>query len=138
MPMFRYLVVLAFVCLPINTLSQAGVPQDDWTNLTRVSHRTSLVFIKKDGRCSAGTVLKVDDASVTVHGEGKDAFTIEKTDVLQVGDTLNAHNLIYSGRSSWNDVMRSNPSHAESLKIQLKKKSNEWSGSRCYGHTNST
>ncbi|WP_353072960.1 hypothetical protein [Tunturiibacter gelidiferens] len=98
-----------------------GIPGNDsgWMNLSRVSHNSSLMFIKKDATCERGAVLKVDASSVTVTRFEKKDVTIQIGDLLQVGEG-GPHNLVFNARSSWSDVIGAKPGHAEALSITKK------------------
>lgn len=108
------------MCATAKGQTQAAPIDDGWNNLSRVSHSTSLTFIQKDGACEYGTVLKVDGTHVTIERYGKNPITMQKTDLLQVGERGGSHNAVYSGRSSWTDVISAEPGHAESLLIATK------------------
>jgi hypothetical protein len=107
------------LCSAVKVPAQTTPADASWNNLSRVSHNSSLTFIKNDGACENGSVLKVDTSSVTVKLSEQNSVTIQKVDLLQVGEG-GPHNLVYSSRSSWSDVMAAQPSHAETLLITMK------------------
>lgn len=99
--------------------AQAVPAEDGWNNLSRVSHSSSLTFIKRDASCESGTVLKADGTSVTIKRYQRPPVTIPKQELLQAGEG-GPHNLVFSGRSSWSDAINAHPGHAESLLIVMK------------------
>jgi len=107
------------LCFAAKVPGQTTPADVSWNNLSRVSHNSSLTFIKNDGACEHGTVLKVDTSSVTVNRSPQNPVTIQKVDLLQVGEG-GPHNIVYSSRSSWSDVMAAQPGHAETLLITMK------------------
>jgi hypothetical protein len=101
-------------------LAQVGARDDGWENLRRVSEKASLTFMRKDGSCEVGTILKVEPTKVTVKTNAVAPIGIDKPGLLLVGEGPGPHDLIYSGRSSWADVVGAKPSHAESLVVTMK------------------
>jgi len=106
-------------CFASDVVAQTVPGDDGWKNLDRVSHSSSLAFIKRDGSCERGTVLKVDGTEVTVKRYGQNPVTIRRQDLYQGGEG-GPNNLVYSERSSWSDVIGAKPGHAESLLLGMK------------------
>ena len=99
--------------------SQKANVEDGWQNLKRVGHKTALNFVLRDGVCHGGNISDAGDDSVHLTTSGK-PLLLWKADILRVGETGDAHNVIYSGRSSWQDALDANPQHAESAVVALK------------------
>jgi hypothetical protein len=108
--------VLGIFCFASHVSAQTISVDDSWINLSHVSHRSTLTFAEKNGVCESGTVSKVDDSSVTIVIADKKQLQLRKDKLLQVGEG-GAHNLVYSARSSWSDVSKAAPGHAESLLV---------------------
>jgi hypothetical protein len=71
----------------------------------------------RDGRCVTGHVKSFDGKYVTV-----ESFRLDRRDVVRVSDSPDVadHDPIYSGRSSWSDLQRSEPNKYEHIRLELK------------------
>jgi hypothetical protein len=81
-----------------------------------VAASTSLTFMKKDGSCVTGPILKIEPKAVTVRAQ-KGPVAIQRQDLLQAsqGDSL-----VYSARSSWADVEAVHLQPHESFTLKLR------------------
>ena len=81
-----------------------------------VTISSSLTFMKKDGNCVAGPILKIEPRVITVRGQ-MGPVTIPRQDLLQVsqGDSL-----VFSARSSWADVEGVHLRPRESFWVKLR------------------
>jgi hypothetical protein len=61
----------------------------------------SLIFMKKDRTCVAGSITKIDPKSVTIQPSQAAPLTLQRVDLLQV--TQN-DSVLFSARSSWASV----------------------------------
>jgi hypothetical protein len=75
----------------------------------------------KDDSCQSGWIVKATTASVTVQQYKQPPVTVKKEDVLWVDAVYGgAHEVLYSARSSWQDVIDAKPLSSESLQVVLK------------------
>ena len=89
-------------------------------SIDHISHDTSLDFTLRDGKCGRGSILNSDASAVTI--KKYDAVqVIPRNSILQIaqGDAL-----LFSARSSWQDVRGVYVVHGESLRLELK--NGEW------------
>jgi hypothetical protein len=71
----------------------------------------------RNGRCLTGPIESFDAKYVTVG-----STRLDRKDVVRVGDgtSITDHDPIYSGRSSWSDLQRSEPNKYERVQLALK------------------
>jgi hypothetical protein len=83
----------------------------------RVAPSTSLTFMKRNGSCVNGPILKIEPKMVTVKQAQSAPVTIERKDLLQAsqGDSL-----VFSARSSWADVEAVRLRPREGLELKLR------------------
>jgi hypothetical protein len=81
-----------------------------------VAASTSLTFMKKDGSCVTGPIVKIEPRVVTVRDQ-RGSVAIPRQDLLQVsqGDSL-----VFSARSSWADIEDLHLRPRESLTLKLR------------------
>jgi small nuclear ribonucleoprotein (snRNP)-like protein len=94
-----------------------SISDTSWRNLDHTLNRASVTVARRDGRCLTGKIESFDDKSIVI-----DNSTVERKDILRVADgiSLDAHDSIYSGRSSWWDLRQSRPSHHEHIELGLR------------------
>lgn len=80
-----------------------------------VTISASLTFMKKDGSCVAGPILKIEPSVVTVRAQ-TGTVTIPRQDLLQV---VQGDSLVFSARSSWGDVEQVHLRSRESFWVKL-------------------
>jgi len=82
-----------------------------------VAPSTSLTFMKRDGSCVTGPILKIEPKLLTVRGPQSAPVAIERKDLLQAsqGDSL-----VFSARSSWADVEAVHLRPRESFEVKLR------------------
>ncbi len=100
-------------------LAKAESAQDkSWRNLKHTIKESRYTVAIRDGRCITGHIKSFDMKSVTI-----DASKLNRNDVLRIGDgeSIADHDPIYSGRSSWSDLQRSEPNKYEHIHLELKK-----------------
>jgi hypothetical protein len=94
----------------------AGSAWDEsWKNLGHTIKQSSYTVAMRDGRCVTGHVESFDDKYVTVR-----SLRLERKDVVRIGESLEDHNPIYSGRSVWSDLQGSAPNKYERIRLELK------------------
>jgi hypothetical protein len=83
----------------------------------RVAPSTSLTFMKRDGSCVTGPILKIEPKLLTVRQPQAAPVTIERKDMLQASQ---ADALVFSARSSWADVEAVHLRPRESFEVKLR------------------
>jgi hypothetical protein len=83
----------------------------------RVAPSTSLTFMKRDGSCVAGPIVKIEPRMVTVQQPQSVPVTIERRDLLQASQ---ADALVFSARSSWADVEAVHLRPREGFELKLR------------------
>jgi hypothetical protein len=104
--------------LLLTCLAKAESASDkSWKNLGHAIKQSSCTVAMRDGRCATGHIESFDDKYVTV-----DSFRLDRKDIVRVGDGtgITDHDPIYSGRSSWSDLQRSEPNKYEPIQLELK------------------
>jgi hypothetical protein len=83
----------------------------------RVPPSTSLTFMKRDGSCVTGPILKIEPKRITIQQPPSAPVAIERNDLLQAsqGDAL-----VFSARSSWADVENLHLRPNESFEVKLR------------------
>jgi hypothetical protein len=83
----------------------------------RAAPSTSLTFMKRDGSCVSGPILKIEPKIVTVKQAQSAPAAVERRDLLQAsqGDAL-----VFSARSSWSDVEAVHLGPRESFEVKLR------------------
>ena len=96
----------------------ASASDKSWKNLGHTIKESRYTVAMRDGRCITGHVESFDTKSVTI-----DSFKLDRKDILRVGDgeSVADHDPIYSGRSSWSDLQRSEPNKYEHIQLEMKK-----------------
>ncbi len=86
---------------------------DPWASVHMLPRRTNFLFLERDLTCHFGQITAVTDQSVVVHTNKLDV-TVMRSHLLRVqrGEQISQPNspygalaLVYSGRSSWADIM---------------------------------
>lgn len=95
----------------------ASASEESWKNLGHAIKESSYTVAMRDGKCVTGHVASFDDGHVTVG-----SLKVDRRDVVRVSDgtSLADHDSIYSGRSSWLDLQRSEPNKYERVQLELK------------------
>jgi hypothetical protein len=108
--------------LTIGLLTGIGSAQSQPAkNLNIVGHGTSLLFVTRGNVCETGQIVRIDQTSVEIRNLQKQSMRLKLSDLVMIGENLDSHNLVYSGESSWDDVLNSRPApHKETLLIETK------------------
>jgi hypothetical protein len=104
--------------LLLTFLAKAESASDkSWKNLGHTIKQSSYTVAMRDGRCVTGHIESFDAKYATV-GSSR----LDRKDVVRVGDgtSITDHDPIYSGRSSWSDLQRSEPNKYERIQLELK------------------
>lgn len=81
-----------------------------------VAPPASLTFMKRDGSCVVGPIVKIEPKVVTVRAQAGPT-TIARRDLLQVSE---GDSLVFSARSSWADVEAEHLRQREGLTVKLR------------------
>jgi hypothetical protein len=104
----RVLVVLlpaAVLCFAPLRMWASG-NDDQWQALAKIDHNATCTFVDRNHSCVDGKIGRIDDQSVTIKHHADPETTIERTNLLRVTSGGWAGGVIYSGRSSWLDIVR--------------------------------
>jgi hypothetical protein len=104
-----YLLAAGSIALPAAT---------EWDNLKQVTHRRSYGFALRDGTCVTGKIVSVAADSVKINLPSP--ATLERSDVVRVSDGNHVYDVVYSGRSSWSDVVGIPPNARSYLRVVTK------------------
>jgi hypothetical protein len=113
----RWVWRLAAAILMLNAAGLAFAQFHHRNKVDRVPPSTSLTFMKRDGSCVTGPILKIEPKVVTIKQAQATPVTIERKDLLQAsqGDSL-----VFSARSSWADVEAVHLRPRESFEVKLR------------------
>ena len=81
-----------------------------------VAPPASMTFMKRDGSCVVGPIVKIEPKVVTVRAQAGPT-TIARRDLLQVSE---GDSLVFSARSSWADVETEHLRQREGLTVKLR------------------
>jgi len=106
-----------FAVLTAILLCPGMVAQAPAKALDSVTHSATMTFVRKDGTCIRGLISKTDAITITVQPFRQTPVILDWASLLQVyqGDAL-----VYSARSSWQDVVDTHPYHREAFRLTLK------------------
>lgn len=98
------ILVGACFVFPSNVLGQAKT-DDQWENLKQITRRRTYMYVDRSLHCGSAKIDQVTDQAVTLKHSDHSKITIERHDLLRLGELgLSATGIIYSDRSSWSDV----------------------------------
>jgi hypothetical protein len=112
----RAAALLLFACLA----KSESASDKSWKNLGHTIKQSSYTVAMRDGRCITGHIESLDDQYVTVN-----SLKLDRKGIVRVGDgtSLSDHDPIYSGRSSWSDLLQSEPNKYEFVELEMKDRS---------------
>jgi hypothetical protein len=96
----------------------SATKDDGWENLSHVTWQRSYTFVARDLHCVTGEIVSVSADSLSVKLPKGGVTKLDRADILRV--TSDSY-YIYSGRSSWSDVMGYKTYPGEGVRIQTKK-----------------
>lgn len=79
---------------------------NQWNNLATLNRRATYTFIDRNHSCFEGMIKQVDDRAVTITRRNSPEIATERRNLLRVTWGAWAGGVIFSGRSSWSDVVR--------------------------------
>lgn len=101
---FAVILVGTCLALPSKVLGQAKT-EDQWENLKQITRRRTYMYVDRQLHCGNAKIDQVAEKAVTLKREDHTKITIERQDLLRLGEWgLSANGILYSGRSSWSDV----------------------------------
>ena len=77
-----------------------------WNDVAKLTRRASYIFVDRNHSCVDGKIKEVDDRAVTIIRGNSPEITTERTHLLRITSGGWAGGVIFSGRSSWSDVVR--------------------------------
>ena len=103
--------LLAFQLFPF--MARSGARRDPWQVVSQLPHGASFTFLEQDRTCHFGQVASVSDQRVIIN-TGKSKVSVDRSNLLYVqrghiGDPYGRLLMMYSGRSSWADVLEFMP-----------------------------
>jgi hypothetical protein len=104
----RALVTLALagtLCL-LPTKVWTSSTDAQWDTVAGIDRRASLTFVDRNRNCLGGKIGQVDNRTVTVVQRNAPETTLERMNVLRISSGDWAGGVVFSGRSSWSDVVR--------------------------------
>jgi len=111
--------------LTFSLLLQASAPipadatkEDSWKNLEKVTRARAYTVADRKGFCAHGGIQSLSNDSITITIQKGDTIRFERTAVIHV--TALSGYIIYSGRSSWQDVRNYMSAWVESVTVTTK------------------
>jgi hypothetical protein len=99
------LVVLTLLCAASALAWCSEANNTQWNNLRQVTHRATLLFVDRNRDCLRGKIKSVDDSAVMLTLRTGAERKIDRGNVFRVSIGGWPFQLIFSGRSSWSDVI---------------------------------
>jgi hypothetical protein len=92
-----------FLLLPPHVRAQNN--DESWNNLRKITKFHAYAYADRKGNCGKARIDRVTDQSVTLKRPNKTKITIQRADLLRIGQWgLWPIGTLFSGRSSWYDV----------------------------------
>jgi hypothetical protein len=108
-------VIIVLTCPVVSAQGQ----DDQWQNLKYPKKSVTYLVVTREGHCASGR-LSITGTSLTVVRPDKTSLTTTRDDVLRVnGGSLGASEILFSGRSSWADVMSLPHGHSWGARIRV-------------------
>ena len=107
---------LVIGCIALSLRLGAADRDVGWPKLGTLERSNAYTILLRDRTCEMGKIRKVDLSKMTLESGN----AVLRSEVLFVGQGVVAHEILYSGRSSWNDVKRVQPAPLEKLSVRLK------------------
>jgi hypothetical protein len=115
-----------YIAASVFTIASTLAADDPWLNLQRVTHDRSYVILMHDHSCVAGKIERTDVQSA-IFRVGSSDRVISRSEVLMVCESLHLSGIacaptdaIFSGRSSWKDVISILPARHEYVEGETK------------------
>jgi hypothetical protein len=103
------LATLAFIALsgllPTEMFCSSGTDKG-WDVVTHLNRNASFTFVDRNHTCTSGKINRANDRKVTVSRQHDPDIDIARTDLLRITSGEWAPGVVFSGRSSWSDVVR--------------------------------
>jgi hypothetical protein len=93
-----------------------------WSILKRITKKRSYAVMRTDSQCFVGDLVSVSDDAITLQVDPTHQKVIDRVQILRVADHeyASSHDIVFSARSSWSDVMAAAPTGSEHLLIVTK------------------
>jgi hypothetical protein len=118
--------VRLYIVASVFTIASALAADDPWLNLQRVTHDRAYVIVMRDHSCVVGKIEMSDNQSAKFRVGSSDRV-FPRSEVLMVCESLHLSGIacapadaIFSGRSSWKDVISILPARHEYLEGETK------------------
>jgi hypothetical protein len=79
---------------------------EGWDAVTHLNRNSSFTFVDRNHTCTSGKIKGANDRKVTVSRQNGSDIDITRTDLLRITSGGLAPGVVFSGRSSWSDVVR--------------------------------
>lgn len=97
--------IVLSACLFLAPNGRAQTKEDPWNNLRQITKAHTYAYADRKGNCGKARIDRVTDQSVTLKRPNKTKITIQRVELLRIGQWgLWPIGTLYSGRSSWYDV----------------------------------
>jgi len=107
---------LAIGCMTLSLCLRASDQDVGWKKLGTLERGNTYTIVLRNGMCQNGKIQNVQPDKLTLESGN----TVERSDVLFVGEGVSPHEILYSGRSSWSEVKEVKPGPLENLEVRLK------------------
>lgn len=111
----KSIVVVGCLLLGLGSALAAATARDKWSNLKLIRHDNTYTFAMRGGACVSGQIAAVTGDTVDVEvlnvstlgakGARSSMVRIKRQDLICVKDGTSPNDIVYSGRSSWSDVL---------------------------------
>ena len=112
--------VMTVCCLILAGTSSAGGKDDTWEAVRHVTRTRVYWLSTRDLKCYQGRIANVSDDSITLKLLDLTTATIERSEVLRFGESMDIRRTAFSGRSSWLDVTEIPTDTKEHTRILMK------------------
>jgi hypothetical protein len=99
------LLVAATLCIA-PPMMWPSTSDDQWNVVAKLTRKTTYTFVDRNHSCVSGKIRQLDDRAVTIIRRSAPEITMERTSLLRITWGGWAGGVIFSGRSSWSDVIR--------------------------------
>ena len=100
----------------------AEAPKDGWPNLKHITRDRLYAVVLREGGCEYGVISSVGEQFLILGTDSALGLALKRSQIVRVSDNLTApaRIAVFSGRSSWVDVMAATPTGNEYLHVVTK------------------
>src|ERR1700761_7107729 len=91
---------VAVVCIALSQCLWGSDRSAAWQKLGSVDHSNAYTIVLRDGSCQSSKIQNVEPDKLIFQS----GVTVRRGNIIYVGEGLNPHNILYSGRGSWYEV----------------------------------